>query len=610
MRNLATLFKVKNVTIQVTFFVILIGFLPAYGQTMIILEQDWEAGIGSWFASNGVWEVGVPTVGPTMAHSGQNCAGTILGGNYPSGSNSRLESPLSPPIQLPSLDPGESILLKFWHWYRNSDDNGRVEISVNGGAFEQISDPLFDGTSNVWTQYVTDLSAYADSTIRIGFRFSSGTYNNDNGWYIDDIVIEKKVVPFNNPEDFELGVGDWCADNGLWEVGIDTVGPPGAHSGQNVAGIFLNHNYPSGANTRLISPGITLPTIVSDEKILLKFWQWYRISDDNGRVQISVNGGNWQTISDPVFDGTNHVWTQYVADLSAYADSTIRIGFRFASGTYNNGNGWYIDDVSIVKKVVPFYNPEDFELGVGDWSADNGLWQVGIATAGPPSAHSGQNVAGVVLGGNYPSGANTRLISPKITLNPLPGQFPVLFFWHWFRLSDDQGRVQISVNEGPWQTVGGSYTGTSPVWTQASPVDLSAYVDSTLQIGFYFTSGTYNSDNGWYIDDIRIDGITSIDEDEMPIPRQFKLLQNFPNPFNPSTTIGYELSQTTQIELNIYNISGQKIRTIVAGKHPAGTYQVQWDGKNAIGQEVSSGVYLYRLKTASLVLSRKMLLLR
>jgi hypothetical protein len=251
-------------------------------------------------------------------------------------------------------------------------------------------------------------------------------------------------------------------------------------------------------------------------------------------------------------------------------------------------------------------------MGVGSWSADNGLWEVGVPTVGPTNAHSGQNCAGTVLGGNYSSNANTRLISPEITLTAIPGQNPMLFFyqWHVIENNDDNGYVQLSVNGGDWQTVSNPITGSSQAWSQ-SGVDLSAYADSTIRIAFYFTSnfdGTVY--RGWYIDDIRIDGITAIDKDEILLPTKFKLLQNFPNPFNPSTTIGYELSQTTQIELNIYNISGQKIRTIVTGKHPAGTYQVQWDGKNAIGQEVSSGVYLYRLRTASLVLSRKMLLLR
>ncbi|MCA9733098.1 VWA domain-containing protein, partial [candidate division KSB1 bacterium] len=103
--------------------------------------------------------------------------------------------------------------------------------------------------------------------------------------------------------------------------------------------------------------------------------------------------------------------------------------------------------------------------------------------------------------------AATRLISPQITLKHKQGEIPILYFWHWFRLSDDQGYVQLSVNGGPWRTVAGPFSGKSDVWSQAPPVELSTYIDSTVSIAFSFFSGNYYSDNGWYIDDIRIEGI-------------------------------------------------------------------------------------------------------
>lgn len=308
--------------------------------------QDWESGIGSWFASNGVWEVGIPMVGPSSTHSGQRCVATILNGNYPSGSNTRLESPISPQIVLPSVSPPEKILLKFWHWFRNWNDNGSIQISVNGGSWQTINNPLITGTSNAWTQYVADLSLFANSTIRIGFLFQSGTFDNDNGWYIDDILVVKKVSLLNNPEDFEAGVGDWGADNGVWQVGVPTVGPPNAYSSLNCAGTMLNANYPSSKSSRLISPEIDIIPLQGQSPILF-FWHWFRLWNDAGRVQISVNHGAWQTVAGP-FSGTSPVWTQAPpVDLSAYADSSVRIAFYFQSGTFDNDNGWYIDDIRI-----------------------------------------------------------------------------------------------------------------------------------------------------------------------------------------------------------------------------------------------------------------------
>ncbi|HFA48719.1 MAG TPA: hypothetical protein ENJ95_06860 [Bacteroidetes bacterium] len=410
-------------------------------------------------------------------------------------------------------------------------------------------------------------------------------------------------------EDFESGIGNWYADNGLWDAGIATVGPQAAHSEENVAGTVLDGNFHHNANTRIISQSISLPSLLSGEKIQLKFWQWFRFSDDNGRIQISVNGGDWQTISSPVFDGYSTNWTQYVTDLSAYADSTVRIAFYFRSGNYNNDNGWYIDDILVEKKVVPFNNPENFELGVGDCSADNGLWEVGIPTVGPMTAHSGQFVAGTVMDGNFHHNANTRFILPEVTLTPLQGQAPTLFFWHWYRFSDDNGRVQISVNGGDWQTISSSvFDGYSTNWTQYA-IDLSAYVDSTVHIAFYFRSGNYNNDNGWYIDDIRIEGTTDSKEIPAPFPES-TLSQNYPNPFSFSTTIPYILTQPAPVELVIYNAVGQRIKTLINKPQPAGEYEIQWDGKGNNNIQVSNGVYWYILKVDSIIQIKELVFIR
>ena len=104
--------------------------------------------------------------------------------------------------------------------------------------------------------------------------------------------------------------------------------------------------------------------------------------------------------------------------------------------------------------------------------------------------------------------------------------------------------------------------------------------------------------------------VTTIISDDEKIPFRFKLDQNYPNPFNPSTTIRYQLSVVGRVELTIFNISGQYITTLVKQEQVVGNYQVQWDGRDNQGIEVSSGVYFYRLKAEALINTRKMLLVR
>lgn len=90
----------------------------------------------------------------------------------------------------------------------------------------------------------------------------------------------------------------------------------------------------------------------------------------------------------------------------------------------------------------------------------------------------------------------------------------------------------------------------------------------------------------------------------------FRLFQNYPNPFNPETAISYQLSVVSNLELAVYNPLGQKIRTLVQARQPAGSYDVKWDGRDDAGREVGSGVYIYRLRAGEFAQSRKMLLIR
>jgi len=101
------------------------------------------------------------------------------------------------------------------------------------------------------------------------------------------------------------------------------------------------------------------------------------------------------------------------------------------------------------------------------------------------------------------------------------------------------------------------------------------------------------------------------------IPGQFHLAQNFPNPFNPETVIPYQLAVGAEVDLEVYNILGQRINKLFSGIQKAGEYKFIWDGRNALGRKMASGVYIYRLtakgKDGSRLLfstSRKMLMLK
>ena len=107
-----------------------------------------------------------------------------------------------------------------------------------------------------------------------------------------------------------------------------------------------------------------------------------------------------------------------------------------------------------------------------------------------------------------------------------------------------------------------------------------------------------------------INPITKIDRGENTIADEFELYQNFPNPFNPLTVINYQLPIDNWVTLKIYDILGHEVKTLVMQPQTAGHHTVRWDGRDNSGKQVSSGIYIYRLKSGELVKSRKMLLTR
>ncbi|MEE9269903.1 MAG: S8 family serine peptidase [Candidatus Krumholzibacteria bacterium] len=106
------------------------------------------------------------------------------------------------------------------------------------------------------------------------------------------------------------------------------------------------------------------------------------------------------------------------------------------------------------------------------------------------------------------------------------------------------------------------------------------------------------------------DVVTAIDIDLPTLPTQYALLQNYPNPFNPTTNIRYELPQRSAVRLVIYNVKGQVVRELVNESQPAGRYVARWDGRNASGYAVSSGVYFYKIKAGTFVTTKKMVFLK
>lgn len=118
----------------------------------------------------------------------------------------------------------------------------------------------------------------------------------------------------------------------------------------------------------------------------------------------------------------------------------------------------------------------------------------------------------------------------------------------------------------------------------------------------------------FFCGDLSIPNVTSVEEAGVKLPAKFSLVQNFPNPFNPTTTISFTIPKMSKplerVRLEIFNISGQKVATLLNEEKPPGFYQVQWYGTDDTGNTVGSGVYIYSVIMGDFKTSRKMIFLK
>ena len=113
---------------------------------------------------------------------------------------------------------------------------------------------------------------------------------------------------------------------------------------------------------------------------------------------------------------------------------------------------------------------------------------------------------------------------------------------------------------------------------------------------------TEDKDDAWFID---------LREGSDMIPEIIEFsASNYPNPFNPTTTISYSLPLEGNISLNVYNVKGQLVRQLIDGSQLEGHYEVVWNGKDNNEKSVSSGIYFYKLSTKDETIMKKMLMLK
>lgn len=460
-------------------------------------SDGFESGGLDWDITGGVWAIGEPTAtdGP-QPFAGANVAGTVLGGDYGPSVDAWL---VSPALDVPAAKKHPRFSFRYWYELA-AGDAAYFYLRADGGSWTEITRLSASGDGD-WRQIVVPLEGYADRQVEFGYRLITNSSANAAGVYIDDVRFSEGEIGMGNCETFEDGWGNWTAYNGVWDIGKPTADDgPTAFEGEMLAGTILSGDYGDSNDAWLVSPLVEVPD--ADEEPRISFKYWYELaSGDAGYIYLRTNGGSWTELTRLAESGDGS-WRNLTYPLNAAADNYVELAFRLITNTSAYAPGFYVDDVHFETGPVAITKKQGFENGYDGWSVYNGVWAVGKPTADDgPDAHGGANVAGTILSGDYGNSNDAWLVSPRVFI-PQAATSAKVAYWYWYSLAaGDAAYVYVRSDGGSWTELDRLSAAADDTWRQKQ-VDLSAYADHTIELGYRLITNTSAYAPGFYIDDV------------------------------------------------------------------------------------------------------------
>jgi len=339
----------------------------------------------------------------------------------------------------------------------------------------------------------------------------------------------------------------------------------------------------------------------------------------DGKIDTTESYGNFRL--EGIKPGNISTFTSLYGHITSRLDTVV-----------NNG-----DSLELAIILEPGNNEifDDFESPSLITYTENGDWERGIPSSGPMNGYSGVNLWATDLSDKYSNGGLlSTLETSEIVIFGINN--PVLKFYHWYNIENgtDGGNVKISTDNGhSWQILvpgdgypittlpegGGNplagepaFSGLKDYWYEAT-FDLMSYTAfPVVKLRFDFGVDQSGNAEGWYIDDLQIyDGIVvRAEEPNLSNSQERPSVSNYPNPFNPETKIQISLPQKSFVNLQIYDIKGSLVKTIVSKNYQSGDYTFKWDGTNQSKNNVASGIYILSLNLNDFISHRKLLLIR
>ena len=295
---------------------------------VLTLPESFEAGIGDWTVDLGTWEAGKPVSGPNAAHTGTNCAGTVLAGNYGNAVDSRL---ISPPFRVPASG---SAALQFWQWYSFNNALGFVEI--NNGT-----------TSTTGVTNITITTNTVFSSLNTNIYQLVGAANAD---YATPFYWNPTIGSWTNASKILGNVFDFTRY--YFEAGNVSLSFNPANYDYRIAAILPLPQ--SSTPTNFIAwQGMTWNSLDGNDDPVGYFGTNYSYAYTTNTTVI-FSATSWQSLPQTLIksigsaSATSGGWTNVIIDLRAYAGQTLQLAFHFTSGGIYTATGWYVDDISAV----------------------------------------------------------------------------------------------------------------------------------------------------------------------------------------------------------------------------------------------------------------------
>ncbi len=284
---------------------------------------------------------------------------------------------------------------------------------------------------------------------------------------------------------------------------------------------------------------------------------------------------------------------------------------------------------------------DDMETGAPDWTHEavtsgfSDQWHLSTQRN-----HTSGGVTSWKCGdtgdGNYANLLDAALVTPAVDL----ALDSSLRYWQWIDAEEssvypgyayDGGLIELSAEGGEWTQItpiggythlirtgstAGPFAADTPVFSGAVDwheveLDLSGY-EGSVQIRFRFGTDGADVREGWFIDDVMLDGfLIDLSAAELErAPLALHLAAADPNPFRNATVLRYQLPQATEVSLQVFDLGGRLVRTLVSGPQTPGRYALSWNGRDDGARPVPSGVYLTRLSAGNASTTGKVMITR